>query len=105
MLASPAYASPETLEAEPLTPQTDIFSLGVILYETLTGGHPFPDTTPPMMIIKHLSEPLPALRDARPDLPAALDDVIQQATAKNPADRHADVAFSGRRFPPGIRVG
>jgi WD40 repeat protein/serine/threonine protein kinase len=91
VLASPAYASPETLDDEPLSPQTDIYSLGVILYETLTGGHPFPDTTPPMMIIKHLSEPLPSLRQARPDLPAALDEVIQQATAKKPTDRYADV--------------
>jgi WD40 repeat protein/serine/threonine protein kinase len=98
VLASPAYASPETLNAEPLTPQTDIYSLGVILYETLTGGHPFPDTTPPMMIIKHQSEPLPSLLDARPDLPAVLDDVIKQATAKKPANRYADVLSLARDF-------
>jgi WD40 repeat protein/serine/threonine protein kinase len=98
VLASPAYAPPELINDERLTPQTDIYSLGVILYETLTGGHPFPDTTPPMMIIKHMSEPLPSLRDPRPDLPAGLDDVIQQATAKKPADRYADVLSLARDF-------
>jgi energy-coupling factor transporter ATP-binding protein EcfA2 len=82
--------APEAANDEPLTPQTDIYSLGVMLFEILTGQHPFPDTTPPMMLVKHLSEPLPPLQLPNPDLSTALNEVIQHATAKNPADRYAD---------------
>jgi WD40 repeat protein/serine/threonine protein kinase len=87
---SPAYMAPEAVNNEPLTPQTDIYSLGVMLFEILTGQHPFPDTTAPMMLVKHLSEPLPPLQLPNPDLATALNEIIQHATAKNPADRYAD---------------
>jgi WD40 repeat protein/serine/threonine protein kinase len=90
VFGSPAYMAPEAANDEPLTPQTDIYSLGVMLFEILTGQHPFSDTTPPMMLIKHLSEPLPPLQLSDLDLSAALNEVIQHATAKKPADRYAD---------------
>jgi len=91
ILGSPAYLSPEQIKDEPITPQTDIYSLGVLLYESLSGAPPFQSPTPAGLIQKHLSEPLPPLGQQRPDLPAALDAVLQKATAKQPAERYPDV--------------
>ncbi len=91
VVGSPAYMAPELINGEAVTPQADIYSLGVMLYQLLTGQHPFADTTPPRMIFRHLAEALPSLQTLRPELPAALDEVIQQATAKDPAQRFSDV--------------
>ena len=89
-IGTPAYTTPEQVQSAAVSPQTDIYSLGVILYEMLAGGHPFPDTPLGRLIVKHLSEPLPSLRDKSPELPTGLDEVIQRATAKEPAARYAN---------------
>jgi WD40 repeat protein len=64
----------------------------VLLYEILTGKQPFVTSTPTELLRKQLHEPLPTLQGYRPDLPAALDAVIQRATAKEPAERYRDIA-------------
>ena len=91
ILGSPAYLSPEQVKDEPITPRSDIYSLGIMLYELLTSAKPFQASTPGELIQKQISEPLPALRTHRSDLPEALDTIIQHATAKSPADRYPDV--------------
>jgi serine/threonine protein kinase len=68
------------------------------MYEVLTGEHPFSGLTPADQLVKHLTEPLPPLRERRPDLPAALEDVIFQATAKDPAERYADATAFATAF-------
>ena len=68
-----------------------MYAFGVLLYEVLTGQHPFPDLPPTQLIYKHLHEPLPSLSARRPDLPPALDAIIQRATAKQPDQRYPDV--------------
>ena len=73
-----------------LSASTDIYSLGVVIFELFTGRHPFPNLSPRALIEKHLSEPLPNVHNLQPELPAAVDDVIQKATAKDPGDRWAD---------------
>jgi WD40 repeat protein/serine/threonine protein kinase/DNA-binding XRE family transcriptional regulator len=88
---APVYLSPEQIHDEPITPQTDIYSLGMLLHELLAGTHPFADRQQADILHWHLHEPLPPLRLRRPDLPDALDAVIQTATAKHPADRYSDV--------------
>ncbi len=85
------YISPEQLRNEPSTPAIDIYSFGVVLYETLTGHHPFAGDTPSQLVMRHLNDPLPALKELRPDLPANLNDIIQQATAKRASDRYTNV--------------
>ncbi len=84
-MGSAAYLAPEQARADPITPSTDIYSLGVLLYELLTGEHPFPDLTTIQLIQHHMDEPLPQVD------PAPLDDLIQHATAKVPEARPADV--------------
>jgi WD40 repeat protein/serine/threonine protein kinase/DNA-binding XRE family transcriptional regulator len=91
-IGSPAYSSPEQIRAEPVTQQTDIYALGLLLYELLAGVRPFQGPTTGDLIQQHLSAVVPPLATHRTDLPAALDRVIQQATAKSPVERHGEVA-------------
>jgi WD40 repeat protein/transcriptional regulator with XRE-family HTH domain len=91
IIGSPDYLAPEQITDEPVASQTDIYSLGVMLYELLAGERPFQRVTPADLLRMHLSTPLPLLRDRRPDLPATLDAIIQRATAKRPTERYADV--------------
>ena len=91
IIGTPAYLSPEQVQGHANTPQTDIYSLGVMLFEMLTGQHPFRGSSSGELLVKHLTVPLPPLQQVRPDLPAELDRVIQCATAKDPAARYADV--------------
>jgi serine/threonine protein kinase len=65
IVGAPGYLSPEQVRSEPVSPQTDIYILGVVLYELLTGNHPYADLTPGDQIVKRLTEPLPSLRGQR----------------------------------------
>ena len=91
IVGTPAFISPEQVQALPVSPQTDIYSLGVVLYTLLTGEKPFPETSPGDLIARHLRDPLPDLAEISPELPPELNSVIQHATAKDPADRYPDV--------------
>jgi predicted ATPase/predicted Ser/Thr protein kinase len=91
IVGSVDYLSPEQAKGEEVTPQSDIYGLGVLLYEMLTGEHPFPGLTTVQMIQKHLNQSLPSLRRSHPELTAELNSVIQQATAKNPHERYSSV--------------
>ncbi|MCI0709117.1 MAG: serine/threonine protein kinase, partial [Chloroflexi bacterium] len=86
------YVSPEQLLGKQVTPRTDIYSLGIVLYELLAGKHPFVEDKNRLNVVtKHLNAPIPSLKEHRPELPDALDTVFLQATAKDPADRYPDV--------------
>lgn len=83
------YVSPEQILGEPVTPQSDIYSLGAVLYETLTGEKPFGDATVPKLLYSQLHEPIPLVAASRPDIPAEVDAVLQKATTKKPGARYA----------------
>jgi len=91
IVGSPAYISPEQIRSEFVRPQTDIYALGVMLYELLTGHIPFYGPTPIEIMHQHLSAPLPPLAAHRVGLPGTLDAVIEHATTKDPLERYPDV--------------
>ena len=88
MVGSPAYLSPEQIKAETVAPQADVYSMGIVIFEVLTGSHPFKDFNTAQVINKHLHDPLPPLLALRPDLPEAVNQVVQKATAKPAVDRY-----------------
>ena len=92
------YLSPEEIRGEPATSRTDIYSLGLVLYEILAGRHPFADAAPEEVMAKHLTEPVPSIREFRPELPSAVDEVIAKATAKAPAERYPDAQVIAPAF-------
>jgi serine/threonine-protein kinase len=102
MIGSPAYISPEQVRSETLTFRSDLYSLGVVIYQVLTAEHPFSGVTPVEQLVKHLTEPLPPLRERRPDLPEGLEDVIQQAMAKDPAARFSNALAFAAAFREAI---
>jgi WD40 repeat protein/serine/threonine protein kinase len=88
---SPAYASPEHIMGHSFTPQMDIYSLGIVLFEMLTGVRPFASDDHLVLMRQHLSDPVPPLQTLRSDLPTALNTVIWRATAKTPQARYPNV--------------
>ncbi len=87
LIGTPHYMSPEQGRGETLTPASDIYSMGVILYEMLVGAPPYDADTPLAIIHKHNNEPVPHPRDLRPDLPEAVEAVVVQALSKTPEER------------------
>jgi WD40 repeat protein/serine/threonine protein kinase/DNA-binding XRE family transcriptional regulator len=88
---SPDYISPEQIRSDVVGPQTDIYGLGVMMYELLTGTVPFRGPTPIEIMHHHLNAPMPPLAANRGGLPKVIDRVIERATAKNPWERYPDV--------------
>ncbi len=89
------YLAPEQAVKDEITPQTDIYSFGVLLYEMLTGQHPFPGISGVERLFKHINEPLPKIPSLDPQISDAVNLVVQTATQKNPANRyHAATEFA-----------
>jgi serine/threonine protein kinase len=86
-LGTPTYMAPEQCLGEEVDRRTDIYSLGVVLYELLAGVPPFTAEMPRAMMRAHLERSVPPLSVHRSDVPAGLENVIQRALAKDPADR------------------
>lgn len=91
IMGTPAYISPEQAQAAKVDQRSDIYSLGIILYEMVTGRVPFIAETPLAVILKHVSDPLPPPSTLKPDIPEAIERVILKALAKHPEDRFATV--------------
>lgn len=89
MLRGVHYLAPEVAEGEEPTPQSDLYALGVILFEMLTGSLPFTGDTPLAVALKHAREPVPSPRVYNPSVPRALVGIVTKAMAKNPEHRYA----------------
>jgi serine/threonine protein kinase len=87
IMGTPAYISPEQAQSQPVDQRSDIYSLGIILYEMVTGRVPFVADTPLAVLFKHISDPLPLPSLVKPDIPAPIEKVILKALAKEPKDR------------------
>ena len=104
IVGTPAYITPEQVQSQAVTPQTDIYALGVVLYELLTGMHPFAETPTGALIVKHVNEPLPLAREKRTELPVEVDEVIQKATAKAPEARYPDALTLASEFRRALQL-
>jgi Tol biopolymer transport system component len=88
IIGTPAYMAPEMSKPDGLTPLIDIYGLGVTLYQMLTGRLPFDAPTPVGMLMAHMTEPVPNIRESQPDLPEGVQAVIERALAKDPRQRY-----------------
>jgi eukaryotic-like serine/threonine-protein kinase len=86
------YISPEQARGEPVDEQSDIYSLGCVLYELLTGEVPFDGDNFVAVAMRHVNDPVPSVSDVRPDVPPHLDWTVRQAMAKDPAERFRSMA-------------
>ena len=92
VLGTTDYVSPEQALGHRVTGQSDLYSLGIVLYEMLTGEVPFKGDSQVAVAMKHVRESLPDIQFKRPEVSAALAAVLDQATAKRPEDRYVDDA-------------
>src|SRR5258708_35418440 len=77
LVGSPAYLTPEQIRGEKVTPASDIYSLGLVIYETLSGSKPYAGDTTPQLLHNHLNTPLPPLKARQNGLSAALNEVLR----------------------------
>lgn len=91
ILGTPAYMSPEQAQGENIDGRSDIYGLGVILFEMLSGHQPYMGDTPMSVVIKHITDPVPHILDVKPDLPPEVEAVIEKAMAKDRDERFPTV--------------
>lgn len=89
VLGSAHYIAPETTKGEVATVQTDIYALGIVFYELLSGSVPFKGDNPIQVAMKHLREDVPSIRELNPTIPQSIENIITKATAKNRMNRYS----------------
>jgi basic membrane protein A len=106
VMGTPAYMSPEQGAGSTIDHRSDIYSLGIIFYEMVTGRVPYVAETPIAVVFKHIQDPLPSARKLKPNLPEAVELVLLKALAKQPEDRYQTaeefVKAIQRAIPEGI---
>ena len=91
MIGTPAYMSPEQGLGQPGDHRSDIYSLGVVFYQLVTGVLPFQAETPIAVVLKHVNEPLPSPSEFNPDIPHELERILMMALAKSPDERYQNI--------------
>ncbi len=87
ILGTSEYIAPEQARGEQVDAQTDVYSMGVVLYELLTGGVPFEGDNFVTVALRHVNEPVPSVLDRRPEVPARVATAVERSMAKFPAER------------------
>ena len=90
VMGSVHYLPPEQANGKGSTLQSDIYSMGIVMYELLTGKLPYKGDNAVEIALKHLKEPLPSIREELPNIPQSVENIIIKATAKNPKNRYTD---------------
>lgn len=90
VMGSVHYLPPEQANGKGATLQSDIYSMGILMYELLTGSLPFKGDNAIEIALKHLKEPLPSIRDELPNIPQSVENIILKSAAKNPKNRYKD---------------
>jgi serine/threonine-protein kinase len=88
MVGTAAYLAPEQIRGEVIDARTDVYALGCVFFETLTASSPFEGESGYTLMYAHLERSVPLLTDRRPELSAAVDEVVRRTMAKLPADRY-----------------
>jgi serine/threonine protein kinase len=104
IIGTPAYMSPEQANGLPLDARSDIYALGVVLFELITGREPYQAETPMALLLKHINEPLPPIQNFREDVPQAVEKVIAKATAKDPNQRFSSAGDMARSFQDSLHT-
>ncbi len=107
IMGTATYISPEQAQGGELDLRSDIYSLGVVLYEMATGGVPFTGETPLAIAYQHVREPVPSARRFNPEIPVDLDLIINKALQKDPSDRYqtsAEMRADLNRFEQGKEI-
>lgn len=90
VMGSVHYLPPEQASGKGATIQSDVYSMGILMYELLTGELPFRGDNAVEIALKQIKEPMPHVKDKLPDIPQSIENIILKATAKNPKNRYAD---------------
>ncbi len=102
-LAAPEYIAPEVVQGQAVDMRSDIYSLGCILFELLSGQPPFHGEKPLEVARQHVTQTIPSLRKIASDVPVALSSVVHQALERDPAQRFQNVAELGEAFAQASR--
>jgi serine/threonine-protein kinase len=102
-VGTPTHMSPEQWRGDAITPATDQYALGVVIFELIAGKLPFESSTAYALMHKHLHEPPTPLHTVRPDLPIEVESVLQQAMAKDPADRFPTATAFANEFEQAVQ--
>ncbi|MGD8732264.1 MAG: serine/threonine-protein kinase, partial [Anaerolineales bacterium] len=98
LVGTPSYMSPEQCLGEQVTPFSDQYSLGVVLYRVATGQLPFDGETPLAIALKQINEALPPPQSVNPKLPIEIANVLEKVLQKNPKERYANIAVFNEAF-------
>jgi DNA-binding beta-propeller fold protein YncE len=95
-VGTPDYVAPEQVEGRQVDARTDVYALGCVLFQALTGSAPYPRDSDVAVLYAHMQDPPPSVKAVRPELPAEFDTVIARALAKDPDDRYPSAGDLGR---------
>ncbi len=103
IIGTPAYMSPEQAHGMSIDGRSDIYSLGVVLFELITGREPYQAETPMALLLKHINEPMPPARDFRDGVPDSVEHVLAKATDKDPDNRYSSAREMAEAFETALR--
>ncbi|MEI7555800.1 tetratricopeptide repeat protein [Candidatus Chlorohelix sp.] len=104
-VGTPDYMSPEQAMGEPLDRRSDIYALGVVLFEMLTGSLPFRGDTPISVVMGHIQKPVPPIRSMNPDIPPSVETIVNKSLSKKKEDRFSSAGEMARALEMAIKGG